>query len=160
MSQGSKQKPWSDEQGSRVRVLLECEPGSFPPAIVPALEYHGYSVRTCEGPSHGGCELLDNGACALVDGADVVVNLLHGTVDGPRIRDAVTAIRRPPAVVAGMTPAQLREALGAKTGIPTVDLDRITVLQSPVDTEKLITAIQEAVARHDRPLPIWGDGFC
>jgi hypothetical protein len=59
-----------------------------------------------------------------------------------------------------MTPGQLRDALGDKTGIPTIDMDRITVLRSPVNTKKLITAIQDAVARHDRPLPIWGDGFC
>lgn len=160
MSCRSSREPWSNEPSSRIRVLLECEPEFLPPVFVPALERHGYSVRTCEGPRHRGCDLFDNGACALVDGADVVVNLFHETVTGSRIRDAVTATRRPPAVVTEMTPTQSRTAAGGKTRTPTANMDHITVLRSPVDTKRLITAIQEAVAQQDRPLPIWGDGFC
>lgn len=156
----SKQEPWSDEPDPRIRVLLECEPESSPSALAAVIERQGYSVRTCEGPRHGGCVLLENGACALVDGADVVVNLLNETAAGSRIRDAVAGTRRPPAVVAEMASAQSRHASGEKTGPPTVDMDRITVIESPVDTKKLITAIEEALARQDRTLPIWGDGFC
>jgi hypothetical protein len=96
----------------------------------------------------------------LVDGADVVVNLLEGTVDGARIRDAVAAIRRPPAVVADMKPARLPHASSEKGATPAVGTDRITALESPLDMTKLITAIEEALVHHNRPLPIWGDGFC
>lgn len=159
MRRRSKREPWSDEPDQRVRVLLECEPESSPSIIAPVIERHGYAVRTCEGPGHDGCDLLENGACALVDGADVVVNMLHEPVVGPQIRDSVAATRRPPAVVAEMTPLEA-QASGARTGTQMLDRDRITVLESPVNTEKLITAIGKAVADKDRPVPIWGDGFC
>ena len=64
---------WDESESNRVRVLLECPPAESPSIIASAIERRGYAVRTCEGPSVKPCALLDHGACALVDGADVVV---------------------------------------------------------------------------------------
>ena len=69
-------RPW-EEGSSRTRVLLECAASSSPSIIARVVERHGFDVRTCEGPGdRGGCDLIDHGACALVSGADVVVNML------------------------------------------------------------------------------------
>lgn len=160
MRRRARREPWSDTPDPQVRVLLECEPESSPSIIAPVIERHGYSVRTCEGPGHDGCDLLEDGACALVDGADVVVNMLHEPTEGPRVRDAVAASRRPPAVVAEMTPAQIRAAADQETEAPELDTDRVTVLESPITTTRLMGAIEDAVKRQGRPIPIWGDGFC
>lgn len=155
----SRQDPWSEDPDPRIRVLIECEPESSA-AIAAAIELQGYSVRTCEGPRHRGCDLLADGACALVDRADVVVNLLDETLNGARIRDAVAATRRPPALVAELTPAETRRAKSKTTGVPAGTTSRITVLQPPVNTKKLIAAIEEALVNQNRTVPIWGDGFC
>ncbi len=159
MRRRSRKEPWGDETGSRVRVLLECEPEMSPSIIAPVIERHGYAVRTCDGPAHDGCDLLEDGACALVDGADVVVNMLHAPVDAPLVRNAVSSTRRPPAVVAEMTPAELHASSDGEEANSGFAPDRVTVLQSPINTTRLMGAIEEAVRRQGMPLPIWGDGF-
>ena len=151
MRRRTTREPWARRDDDRVRVLLECEPHSSPSIIASVIERHGFAVRTCEGPSFDHCDLLEGGACALVDDADVVVNMLRS-----RDRDVLAELagRDPaPAVVAEMTHAQASGAAGSEpgAGAPPYDLDRITVVETPVNTRALIEAINEAVGRSVRP---------
>jgi hypothetical protein len=79
---------------------LECAPDAAPTLIASLIEREGYAVRTCEGPTDDACDLLDRGACSLVDGADVVVNLLGDSPSERAVLGATERLRRPPAVVA------------------------------------------------------------
>ena len=151
---------WGDEADPRLRVLLECEPSASPSIVASVLERHGYSVRVCEGPTVHRCSLLEKGACELVDGTDVVVNMLHETGDGPTVHEEVLAGRRPPAVVLEMTPTADRGSAGNPSRAPYTAKEHLTVLETPVNTAKLIVSVERAVAARDRPVPIWGDGFC
>ncbi|MGI9576649.1 MAG: hypothetical protein ACR2OH_00430 [Microthrixaceae bacterium] len=148
MRQEPKRESWTGSSGTRARVLLEGGTEYPPSVIAPIIERHGFEVRTCEGatPEHG-CDLLDNGACPLVDGADVVVNLLTTRGAAPRVLDAVTGVRRPPGVVA------TRAAAATHAG-------PVTVIPGAVTRSKLIRAIDEALRRSPEPMPAWGDGFC
>jgi hypothetical protein len=160
MRRRTPRQTWTDHTDLRVRVLLECEPESTPAIIASVIERHGYAVRSCEGPDAHGCDLLVNGVCALVDGADVVVNMLRTPVVGRNILNGVAAVRRPPAVVAEVRHSEGLAASGSVTDPPGVDLDRVTVMEAPVTGKALISAIERAVERRNRPVPIWGDGFC
>jgi hypothetical protein len=91
MRKTSGQQRW-DDGDDRVRVLLECALKDSPTIVASII------VRTCDGPTGTTCDLLDHGACALVDGADVVVNLLGTTPDEQAVLDAMTGLRRPPAI--------------------------------------------------------------
>ena len=91
------QQRW-DDGDDRVRVLLECALKDSPTIVASVIEREGYAVRTCDGPTGTTCDLLDHGACALVDGADVVVNLLGTTPDEQAVLDTMTGLRRPPAI--------------------------------------------------------------
>lgn len=95
-------RSWNSDDGDRVRVLLECSPDASPSLIASLIEREGYAVRTCEGPTDDACDLLDRGACSLIDGADVVVNLLDGTPSERAVLGATERLRRPPAIVAQM----------------------------------------------------------
>lgn len=139
---------WEDSTGTRPRVLLEGGPEYPPSVIAPIIERHGFEVRTCEGPTHeGGCDLLDDGTCALVDGADVVVNMLSTPVEAPMVLDAVTGLRRPPGAVA-------TESAATSVSPP------VAVIRGPVTKWKLMSAIHEALERSREESPAWGDGFC
>jgi hypothetical protein len=149
---------WTEADASKVRVLVECPPAGSPSIVATALEREGYEVRTCEGPSEHACDLLADGTCGLVDGADVVVNLLGSDPTGRQVLRAASAIRRPPAVVAEMTEAQAM-AMAAEGGDRS-DPSHFTVVEPPLTRRALVDAIEESLAAQDRSTPIWGDGFC
>jgi hypothetical protein len=149
---------WTKADESKVRVLVECPPAGSPSIVATVLEREGYEVRTCEGPSAHPCDLLTDGTCGLVDGADVVVNLLGSDPIGRDVLRAASAIRRPPAVVAEMTEAQA-VALAVECG-GCVDPSRVTVVHPPLTRRALVDAIDESLATQQRSIPIWGDGFC
>lgn len=161
-------RSWANRSDGSVRVLLECEPESSPAIIASMIERHGYEVLTCEGPGAitcegpgaTGCDLLEHGACALVDGADVVVNMLRSPAIGRRILDGVASMRRPPAIVAELPSTKLATAGATSSGSHAVDLDRIVVIESPANITNLIDSIDRAVRRPNSPIPLWGDGFC
>lgn len=165
---------WDESTDDRVRVLLEFGPESSPSIMAAIIERHGFEVRSCEGPDHDhGCDLIENGMCALVDGADVVVNMLSTPLDAPMVLDAVTGLRRPPAVVATDTTAARRDA-AARSEVDPSDADGstehtseparhsppVTVMHGAVTTATLINSIHDALERSRRPHPVWGDGFC
>ncbi len=141
---------WDDDRSGRPRVVLECPPAGSPQIVARAIERHGYEVRICEGPDRRHqCPLVHDGACALVNGADVVVNLL-GTDPGDPAADVLPAVageRRPPAIVSDRAPADDHA-------------HRVVITDRPLTTGGLIGAIGEALADRDRPAAIWGDGFC
>jgi len=152
MRRRSARQPWSDCEDQRVRVLVECEPEFAPSIIASVIERHGFEVRTCEGPHGAGCDLLDNGACVMVDGADVVVNMLCNREPGLRVLNEVAGLRRPPAVIAEMTHPQVLSATGTDGGTTAVDLGRVTVIEMPVKSGALIDAINAVAGRRDQPL--------
>jgi hypothetical protein len=144
---GTKKSPsWEAEDDDRVRVLIECQHTDSPAIIASVIEREGYAVRTCTGPDAGGCDLVDHGNCALVDGADVVVNLLRDPVEGPRIADAVASVRRPPAlVVERPRPRATDEDSSTAPGA--------TVVHPPVTRASLVAAIDDALAPRTDPPP-------
>jgi hypothetical protein len=71
-------KEWA-ARTDRPRVLIEHPDGASRWAYERILQGAGYDVVSCSGPEQLGrertrCALLDEGACALVQGADVVVS--------------------------------------------------------------------------------------
>lgn len=152
--------PWEGTDGTRVRVLVECEPSTTSSLIATAIEERGYAVRVCDGPARDrGCVLLDQGACGLVDGADVIVNLLHpADPETRRVLGAVSQQRRPPAVVTGR--GRLEPEHAAADDDCEIHRHRLTAVDDPVTAATLLAAIQTALEERNRPIPIWGDGFC
>ncbi len=142
---------WDDGEGDRVRVLLECGHDSTPSIIAAVIAEEGYDVRTCTGPGDHSCSLVEHGSCELVDGADVVVNMLRPHEGGKEVLDRTTELRRPPAVVAEMTPDRIRRIeRGEDPDDP--GSDRVTVVQTPVTREGLVQAIRAALDQ-DVPVP-------
>lgn len=130
------------------RVLLECPPEMCPEIIGDSIERAGYQIATCTGPDrHHACELLVDGACSLVDDADVVVNVL-GRRDGAPIANAIAGLRRPPGLV--------REVAVVPDG--EVAPDGAQVLHSPATRQRLLDAIERALADSSPAGPPWGLG--
>jgi hypothetical protein len=138
------QKPrrtWSREDDTRVRVLLECEYTDSPGIIANLLEREGFDVLTCEGPRSQSCHLIDDGHCQLVDGADVVVNLLRDPDVRGTVASEVAAVRRPPAVVVeGPRPSPEGSS-------------HLTYVTAPPTRDALLRAINDALDANER-----GDG--
>lgn len=135
---GTKQprSSWDVETGGQVRVLIECQHTDSPAIIASVIEREGYAVRTCTGPDAGRCELVEHGHCGLVDGADVVVNLLRDPVEGPQIAEAVASVRRPPALVVERPRRRGDDDLGTAT-----------VVHPPITRASLVAAIDDALHR-------------
>ncbi|MCU0271069.1 MAG: hypothetical protein MUF83_20830 [Acidimicrobiales bacterium] len=160
MKRRSNTATWDGAPERRVRVLLECPPESSPAIIADALERQGFEVRTCEGPDRRhACALLHDGACSLVDGADVVVNLLDGPDDDAgRVLGALTHERRPPGIVT--TQSAMEVASGREVPAEAVLPQRLTVVQGSLSTARLVEAITRSLRAQQEPTPSWGDGFC
>lgn len=143
---------WSDDRIDRPRVLLECPSTSSPSIIADLVARSGYEVRTCTGPEtlHG-CDLVERGACELVAGADVVVNMLGvRREDGREIAEAVMSERRPPKVIVEVTqPDEPIEGL---------DLSHVETVNTPVHARPLLDAIHRSLGGRALPPPWWGDG--
>ena len=153
---GRHHQPWASRFHPGARVLLECEPEVTPSVIGSVLEDSGYQVRICHGPVES-CDLLENRACALLDGADVVVNMLHDRRTQRAVLEQTVQLRRPPAVVAEMSPRAVAEIESGLADTEVLDPARTTVLTSPVGRRALLEAVRTALAKGDRPSPIWGD---
>lgn len=151
---------WEGAPAGLVRVLVECPPAGSPTVAAEVIRRAGYLVRVCEGPDRRHpCPMVRGEGCPLVDEADVVVNLMNSdTFRRQEVLGAVTARRHPPAVVAEVAePALQRRRL---SGHPGFDPDRVMVVQSPMNRERLLGSLRE-VLRHLQPdTPMWGDGFC
>jgi CheY-like chemotaxis protein len=63
----------------RPTVLIEDPDPAWRRMMEGALPDLGYDVAFCDGPAHlpGGCRLVEQGACPLVESADVVLNSLN-----------------------------------------------------------------------------------
>lgn len=149
---------WSDVPEDVPRVLLECPAGSSPLLIADAIERQGYAVKVCEGPdARTPCSLVSEGVCALVSGADVVVNLLNGP--DPEARRVITAIaeqRRPPEVVTELTQPEIERHADDEDW--PFRRDHVTIVASPLTSRTLLLAIEEALSRRVGS-PAWIDGF-
>lgn len=150
MSRPATTENWEGAPAGAVRVLVECPPDQTPDAAAAVLRRQGYEVRVCEGPDRRHeCPILSKGACALVSGADVVVNLF-GAMD-PHTRPVLGAIsqeRRPPAIVTEMTTPDLqRHDAGGDWWF---ERDRVHIVESPLTSATLIDAVEDALARGDR----------
>ncbi len=135
---------WEPEDDGRVRVLIECQHTDSPAIIASVIEREGYAVHTCQGPDAGRCDLVEHGHCGLVEGADVVVNLLRDPVEGPRIAEAVASVRRPPALVV----ERPRPKTGGDTDTPR---SPGTVVHPPITRAGLVAAIDEALRTRPQP---------
>ncbi len=131
------QHPWETAPADGVRVLIECQHTDSPAIIASVIEREGYAVRTCTGPDAGRCDLVEHGHCGLVDGADVVVNLLRDPVEGPQIAEAVASVRRPPALVVERPRPRASDAPGSGT-----------VVHPPITRASLVAAIDDALQHH------------
>lgn len=160
MKKSPSQPRWDESDASRVRILLECPPESSPSVIASAIESHGYAVRTCKGPSVAPCALIDQGACALVDGADVVVNLLGATPSEESVLPAVAGLRRCPAILA--EPRFQRAGAERRPGSEPApeSIDAVEVLRPPITRRALIEGIEAALRRREHRTSSWGDGSC
>lgn len=141
---------WANEP-TRPRVLLECSPHDSPDLIAGAIERQGFDVGICTGPTESEpCDLLEHGACALVDRADVVFNMLCSET-GDHIADAVGATARPPAVVVEVGPSS--------HGRPAREFSEdVETVATPVTSDRLVAALYSALERNAHPGPCWGDG--
>jgi hypothetical protein len=141
---------WDDSSG-RMRVLLECPPSATPSIIADLIERNGYQVRTCTGPNdRHACDLLEHGACELVDGADAVVNMLNvRTEPGRSVAEVVLSQRRPPKVIVEVAQADL--------AVDGLELAGASVLAMPVTSKRLINAIDSAFIQPS-PMSSWCDG--
>jgi hypothetical protein len=83
---------WTDGEHRRPRVLVEHADGAMRWAAERVLRRAGYDVAGCGGPDENGgpCPLVERGDCALVDGADVIVNGFD--LDQKRNRDVVSSL--------------------------------------------------------------------
>lgn len=160
MRKSPSQPQWDDSDPSWVRILLECPPESSPSVIASVIERHGYAVRTCEGPSVAPCALISQGACALVDGADVVVNMLGTTPGEAPVLQAVAGLRRCPAILAETLCTPPAAASRPDSAAEPQLADAIAVLRPPVTSRALIGGIEEALRRREHRASSWGDGFC
>lgn len=159
MRKSAKQR-WDESESNRVRVLLECPPSGSPSIIASAIERRGYAVRTCDGPSAKPCALLDHGACALVDGADVVVNMLGSTPREIPVLHAVAGLRRCPAMVVEVQPRVRADADGQDVAATPALADAIVEVAGPMTTSAMFGGIEAALRRREQRIAWWGDGFC
>lgn len=150
---------WGDRPDGRPRVLLECEPEATPSIIAEVIEKEGYAVETCHGPSDHGCALLENGSCDLIDGADVVVNMLRSSNEGETILHETELLRRPPAIVAEKTSPHMGAATHDGADPPAPGPQRVTIVQRPVTKEALLGAIETALEQREAAPPVWSDGI-
>lgn len=169
MRDNTEHLPW-DATSSRPRVLIECPASASPSIVAQVVQRQGFDVRTCVGPQdRGGCDLIDKGTCALVSGADVVVNMLDAQDrSAPAVLGAVMAERRPPATVVELTLARTAALRRHADGHADGHVDGhagghvgelgATVITTPVTSADLIHGINTAIERRERTAAWWGDG--
>ena len=148
---------WDDAPPEAIRVLVECPDYKSPSVIAELIERDGYAVRVCGGPDRDhSCPMVTERSCTLVNGADVVVNLLSGPDRQPQaVIGAITSERRPPQVVTQMpTPTIARRNADDDWDF---DRDRVTILSGPLSSAAIMEGIQAALRRRDRPQSQWGD---
>jgi hypothetical protein len=78
----------------RPHAVIEHADGAWQAAAARALERAGYDVACCGGPSQlprGRCPLIEGRGCALIEGADVIVNGLG--LHDPANRTLIEALR-------------------------------------------------------------------
>lgn len=158
MRRGARNESWEGVSATETRVLLECRAEASPSIVAGVIEREGYVVRICEGPDRRHrCTLVADGACALVNGADVVVHLLDRSEGAPSadVLPALAAERRPVAMVAE-TEASRRRRSDEPSPVPW----HAETVRSPLTRRDLVAAIRRALGRRDEPPAIWGDGFC
>jgi hypothetical protein len=131
---------WPEADGRR-RVAIENEDAVWQWAAARTLEAAGYAVASCGGPhSLAGqrCLLVSEGACPLVDGADVVVNGL-GISDRSnwKVLAALRTRRRHLPVVAEVPEPQRAELNATIPGC--------TPLLFPARPVDLVAAVDRAV---------------
>lgn len=148
MARRPSRQTWNGDDGTRTRVLLECPVEASPSIIASVVERAGYAVRTCEGPAQGPCDLVCQGSCGLVDGADVVVNMLGYGESGRQVLKLAAEGRRPPGLVVELTRSQ---AIAAAVDDPDLMDERVTVVETPVTRPELLAAIGAAAASTDQP---------
>ena len=123
------------------RVLVEVDDGAEAFARVRVLEAAGYQVSWCPGPDgHPArrCPLVTEGACPLVDAADVVVTALRLHDRSAREVLAALARARPELPVVVEAPASSAEQWAADIG------DR-AVVYAPTSSTELVAAVGEAL---------------
>lgn len=103
---------WLPRRG-RARVLVEEADPAVGWATERVLEREGYDVAVCGGPAViGRCPLVEDGACPLAEGADVVLNDLSlARVDDREVLVAIKArLPQTPLLVEAPRPRAARNA--------------------------------------------------
>lgn len=124
----------------RPRVVVEHEDPVWRWAAAGVLEQAGYQVLGCGGPhelADGKCPMVTTGRCALIEGADVVVNGLG--IREPVHQDVLGAVQGSSSVpVLVELPSPQRERLAA-------DFPGCQRIPFPVRPQDLVTAVGAAV---------------
>jgi CheY-like chemotaxis protein len=127
--------------GERARVLVEAAEWGDRTMIAAVLQGAGYATVGCAGPEGTGhrCLLATGAGCTAALEADVVVHALRTT--DPRNLEALRALRRErpdlPVVV---------EASAAVTRQRADDLAGCWVVEAPLTPERLLDAVERALA--------------
>lgn len=128
--------PWIGQP----RVLIEHPDDAVALEFASALRREGFSVAVCPGPAESErCPLTGPEGCAAAHGADVVVSALG--LDGSTGREVLEALRArltDTALVVEVAPG-LEDELGDL-------LEGCQIVTSPVDSERLVVSVREALA--------------
>jgi hypothetical protein len=139
---------WPDGAGGGPRVVVECRDDVLADAAAGTLSAAGYHVMSCVGPDdRHRCPLLDGGGCPLVEGADVVVDMLgFGDDDGARVLGRLKE-RYPdtPVVAEASTSERARHA---------DDLSGVFIAESPMRGAGLLTQVAVAQWAREQSEPL------
>jgi hypothetical protein len=131
------------QDASGPRALVECEDATIQDGLTRVLRENGYAVAVCGGPearASRGCPLVDEGACGLVEGADVVVHALDPN-DAASCAILSSIRERAPE-----TPIVVEVGPGA-AGRPDDVVDGCAQVAYPMTGQALLDAVDRAVRR-------------
>jgi len=124
------------------RALVECEHPAIQDGLTRVLREHGYTVAVCGGPqarTARTCPLVVDGACGLVDGADVVVHALDAAE--PANWTIVSSIR------AHVPETPVVVEVGRTDVARSADVVGCEQVRYPIGRQALIDAVDRATRR-------------
>jgi DNA-binding NtrC family response regulator len=139
---------WPERRGE-ARVLVENPDGAEQWALHSILAAAGHDVAVCVGPNRARgvrCPLVEDGRCALAEGADVVLSSL--SLSQLESREVIRALReRLPATPVIVAAPPARATLYADT------LEGCSIERPPLTVERVRNAISDATSSSSSMTP-------